>query len=131
MDIREKMESRSICYGAAERSCKCLTLRYVNFYNTIQYNTKFVKRHVAVASEACILNESVPIQLAQCRFPGLVIFTAEIFICFSNKIYGSNFIKQRSETVMALNSQNVDCTLRKKYCVIYYNFRQTFVPYVT
>jgi len=35
-------------------------------------------------------NESVPIQLAQCRFPGLAV---------SNKIYASNFIKQHSEAV--------------------------------
>ena len=54
-------------------------------------------------------NESVPIQLAQCWFPGLAIFTAKILIYFSNKIYGSNFIKQHSETVMVLNYQNADC----------------------
>ena len=45
-------------------------------------------------------NENMPIQLAQCRFPGLAISTAKILIYFSNKIYGSNFIKQHSETVM-------------------------------
>ena len=32
---------------------------------------------------------------------------------------------------MVWNYQNADCSLRKKFhCVIYYNFRQTFVPYV-
>jgi len=36
----------------------------------------------------------VPIQLAQCRFPGLAIFDAKILIYVLNKIYGSNFIKQ-------------------------------------
>jgi len=45
-------------------------------------------------------NESAPIQLAQCRFSGLVISNAKILIHFSNKIYESNFIKQHSETVM-------------------------------
>jgi len=47
-------------------------------------------------------SESVPIQLAQCRFRGLAISSAKILIYtfFSNKIYGSNFIKQHSETVM-------------------------------
>jgi len=45
-------------------------------------------------------NESVPIQLAQCRFPGLAISNAKILINFSNKIYESNFMKQHSETVM-------------------------------
>ena len=51
-------------------------------------------------NEANIGNESVPIQLAQCWFPGLAISNAKILIYFSNKIYVSNFIKQLSETVM-------------------------------
>ena len=58
-------------------------------------------------------NESVLIQLAQCWFPGLAISNAKILIYFSNKIYGRNFIKQHSETVMVLNYQNADCSLRK------------------
>ena len=45
-------------------------------------------------------NENVPIQLAQCRFPGLAISNAKVLVYFSNKIYESNFIKQHSETVM-------------------------------
>jgi len=45
-------------------------------------------------------NESVPILLTQCRFPGLAISSAEILIFFSKKIYGSSFVKQHSETVM-------------------------------
>ena len=44
-------------------------------------------------------NESVPIQLAQCRFPGSAISSVKIQIHFSNKIHGSNFIEQHSETV--------------------------------
>jgi len=68
--------------------------------------------------------------LAQCRFPRLAISNAEMLIFFSKKICGSNFIKRHSETVMVCNYQNVDCLLRKKnYCVIYYNFQHTFVPY--
>ena len=47
-----------------------------------------------------VMNESAPIQLAQCWFPRLVISNAKISIYFSNKIYRSNFIKQHSETVM-------------------------------
>jgi len=35
----------------------------------------------------------VPIQLAQCRFPGLAISDAKILIYCSNKIDGSDFIK--------------------------------------
>jgi len=50
--------------------------------------------------QATIGNESVPIQLAQCRFPGLAISSAKTEIYFSNKTYGSNFIKQHAETVM-------------------------------
>jgi len=45
-------------------------------------------------------NESAPIQLAQCRFPGLAISNDKILIYFSNKIYRSNFIKQHAETLM-------------------------------
>ena len=56
---------------------------------------------VVLAAVAAIGNESVPIQLAQCRFPGLAISNAKISRYFSNEIYGSNFIKQHSsETVM-------------------------------
>jgi len=55
---------------------------------------------------------------------------AEMLIYFSNKIYGSNFIKQHSETIMVSKYQNADYSLRKKfYRVIYYNFLHTFVPY--
>ena len=45
-------------------------------------------------------NESAPIQLAQCWFTGLAISNAKIYINFSDTIYGSNFTKQHSETVM-------------------------------
>ena len=45
-------------------------------------------------------NEHVPTQFAQCWFAGLAISNAKISIYFSNKIYGSTFIKQQSETVM-------------------------------
>ena len=40
------------------------------------------------------------IQLAQCQFPGLAISNAKILTYFSDEIYGSNFIKRHSETVM-------------------------------
>ena len=63
------------------------------------------------------LSESVPIQLAQCRFPRLAISNAKILIYFSNKIYGSNFIKQHSETVIVWNYQNANCGLRKNVIV--------------
>jgi len=59
-------------------------------------------------------NESVPIQLAQCRFPGQVISNARIEIYFSNKIYGSNYIKQHSGSGMVWNYQTADCRFNKK-----------------
>ena len=45
-------------------------------------------------------NGRAPIQLAQCWFPRLAISSAKIVIYISNKICGSNFIKQRAEAVM-------------------------------
>ena len=48
----------------------------------------------------CIENESVPVQLAQCWFHALATSNIKIKIYFfSNRICGSNFIKQHSETV--------------------------------
>ena len=58
-----------------------------------------------------------PIQLAQCRFPGLAIFNAKILIYFSNAIHWSNLIKQHSKTVIVWNQQNADFNLRKKIIV--------------
>jgi len=43
-------------------------------------------------------NESVPIQLAQCWFPGLAISNAKILIYFSNKIYTHPFNGPLSKT---------------------------------
>jgi len=65
-------------------------------------------------------NESVPIQLAQCRFPGLAISTAEILMYFSSKICGSNFIKQHSGSVVVSNYQNADCSLKKNKNLLCY-----------
>ena len=47
----------------------------------------------------------------------LAISNARMLIYYSNKIHGSNFVKQHSETVMVRNYQNVDCTFRKKIIV--------------
>ena len=46
----------------------------------------------------------------------LAISNDKILVYFSN-IYGSNFIKQHSETVIVWNYQNADCSLRKKFIV--------------
>ena len=58
-----------------------------------------------------IRNESVPIQLVQCRFPGLAVSSAKIYIHFSSKIKkgkGSSYsITERrvSELIAVLGSQ--------------------------
>jgi len=72
-----------------------------------------------MSTAALMGNEIAPIQLAQCRFLGLAIFNAKIIIYFSNKIYGSNFIKQHSETVMVWSYQNADYSLRKIFIVLF------------
>jgi len=70
-----------------------------------------------------IRNQRVLIQLAQCRFPRLAISNDKILTYFSNKIYGSNFIKHHWETVMVWNYQNADCSFSKKnYCVIEWGY---------
>ena len=38
---------------------------------------------------------------------------------FSNKIYGSNFIKQLSETVTVWNHQNADCSWKNKFIMLF------------
>ena len=49
---------------------------------------------------------------------------------FTDKIYGSNFIEQHSETVIVLNYQGAVYSLRKKfYCDVCYNFLHTLVAY--
>ena len=59
-----------------------------------------VDSETGVMLAGAIGNESVPIQLAQCWFPGLAVCNAKISIYFSNKINGNNFIQQHLETVM-------------------------------
>ena len=74
--------------------------------------------HSSDSTSEKVWNESVPIQLAQCRFPGQAISSAKILIYLSNKIHGSNFIKQYSETVMVWNYQNCWLQFKKKMVVI-------------
>jgi len=50
---------------------------------------------------------------AQCRFPELAMPNVKMVIYLSNKMYGSNVIKQHSETVIVWNYQNDDCSLIK------------------
>jgi len=59
---------------------------------------------------------TAPILLAHSRFPGWLFQTLKL-VFFQIKTYGSNFIKQHSETVMARSRQNADCSFRKKIIV--------------
>ena len=63
-------------------------------------------------------NESVPIQMAQCRFSGLARSNAKILIFFSNKTCGSNFVEQHPETVMVWNYRNAHCSSKKHEFVV-------------
>ena len=70
-------------------------------------------------STSPIGNESVPIQLAQCWFSVMAIHSAKILMYFSNKIYGSNLIKQHSETIMVYNQRNLRvAVLKYKFIVL-------------
>jgi len=77
----------------------------------------FVVRWAVTQREIGIGNKSVPIQVAQCWFPGLAISSAKILIYFSNKICGSNFIKRYSKTVMARTYQKCRLRLKNKFIV--------------
>jgi len=63
-------------------------------------NIHLARTPLPVRNSKILGNESVPIQLAQCWFPGLAISNAKMLINFSNITYGSNFIIQHSKTVM-------------------------------
>ena len=76
-------------------------------------------------------NESAPIQLAQCRFPGLAISNAKILIYVSDKIHGSNFCQTPLGNCYGLKLPKCWLQFKTKFhCVIYYNFRHTFVPHI-
>jgi len=80
----------------------------------------------------CLLQRSAPIQLAQCRFHAWqAISNAKILILFFKWNIRKQFYQTAlSETVMVWNYQNADCSLKRKfYLYIFFNFRQTFVPY--
>jgi len=101
------------------------TWRLVNFWQmTSTYCGSLWRRlHGAIPTASewklnIIGNKSVPIQLAQCWFRGLAISNAKIQTHISNKIYGSNFIKQHSETVTVWNYQNAGCSFKNNFIVL-------------
>jgi len=74
-------------------------------------------------------NESAPIQLAQCRFPGLAISNAKILIYFSNKIHRKQFFQTALGNCYGLKLPKCWLQFNKIIeCVICYKFRQSFVP---
>jgi len=90
-------------------------------------NLKYRRRALAVRA---IGNESVPIQLAQCRFPGLVISNAKILIYFFQIKYTKAILLNSTQKLLWLEiAKMLIAVSEKKYCVIYCNFRLTFVPY--
>jgi len=83
----------------------------------------------AVQTTEPTANESVPIQLAQCWFPALAISSAKIYIYFSNKICGSNCIKQcRKLLWFEITKMLIAAWKINLLCYLWY-FRHTFVPY--
>jgi len=67
-----------------------------------------------ISRNACSRERKCADTIGTVPVPRQAIFNAKILIYFSSKIYGSNFIKQNSETVMVWNYQNADCGLRKR-----------------
>jgi len=74
-------------------------------------------------------NESAPIQLAQCWFLGLAI-------CNAKKINIYFFQIKYTQTVLSISTgkllwfwKMLIAIKKQIYCVIYYDFRHTFVPY--
>jgi len=69
-------------------------------------------------------------QLAQCRFPGLVITNAKILIYFFIYNTRKQFYQPALRNCHGLNLPQCRLQFKKKrYCVVYYNLRHTFVPY--
>jgi len=71
-------------------------------------------------------NESVPIQLAQCWFPGLAISNAKLLIYFSKIKYTEAILSNSTRKQLWLEVTKMLIAVKKLYCVIYYNFRRTF-----
>ena len=113
--------------------------------NMLYENSRAVKEVLSfkpkLHSTCSIGNESAPIHLTQCRFPGLAVSDVKIKFKKMKVVYltwqqcmldSHNYnkiqIRQHSKTVTVWNYQNAHCSLIKNYCVIYYNCRHTFVP---
>ena len=60
----------------------------------------FSRKYIGARELKMIGNESVPIQWHSAGSAALAFSDAKIKLYFSNTIYGSNFIKQHSKTVV-------------------------------
>jgi len=126
--VSELLASDDACTSTPRHS-KTSSKRTVLIFHCEYSSERAPKLYVSVF--ICLLrigHKSAPIQLAQCWFPGLAISSAKIFVYFSNKIYGSDFVEQHTETVMVWNYENADCCLRKKILCQLWLFSAHFRP---
>ena len=73
-------------------------------------------------------NGSAPIQLEQCRFPGLAISNSKILIYFFKQNIRKQFYQTALGNCYGLKLPKCWWQFKKKcYCVIYYNFRLSFL----
>jgi len=64
-------------------------------------------------------NESVPMQLAQCRFHGLVISNAEILIYFSNRIYTEATLSNSTRKLLWFEISKTPIAVKNKFIVLF------------
>ena len=78
-----------------------------------------------------ICNESVPIQLAQCRFPGLALSSAQMLICIFQIKYTEAILSNSTRKVLwsEINKMLIGFKIRNLLAT-YCNFRHTFVAYM-
>jgi len=75
-------------------------------------------------------NESVPIQMAQCRFSGLARSNAKILIFFQTK-HAEAILSNSTRKLLWFEITEMPIAVQKTWicCVFYYNFPHTIVPY--
>jgi len=76
-------------------------------------------------------NDSVPVQLAQCWFPGLAISKAKIYKYIFQIKYTEATLSNSTQKLLWFEIIKMLIAVLRNifFCVIYNNFRHTFVPY--
>jgi len=75
-------------------------------------------------------NDSEPVQLAQCWFPGLAVSSAKIQTYFKIKCTQAILSNStRKLSWLEISKKLIAGVNNEIYCVIYYNFRHTLVPF--